>query len=795
MGAPAAAVERSPVSPAGSAEIPAAETAAAEIPAAETPAAEIPAAETPAAETPATETPAAETLGTDADEPEVKGIERRLGADYRSGRRFADFAISPEVLAGLAALGYEHATPIQAASIEPGLAGRDLLLRAKTGTGKTAAFGVPVLDRIPAGTRKPRALILAPTRELALQVAQELTGIARFKDVGVCAIYGGVGFGPQEQALRDGVEVVVGTPGRLLDHVKRGNLKLETVDHVVLDEADEMLSMGFVEDVRKLLDRCAPVRQSMFCSATLNEQVRGLIDRYTKEPEEILLSADGDNVDLVQHLLFESSPDYHKARALLDVIEMVRPTSAIIFCNTKEDVSTVYNYLDRQGLSAEMLTGDLPQSRRERVMARIKAGAVQFLVSTDVAARGIDISDLSHVVNYALPDDAAVYTHRAGRTGRIGKNGVCISLAGGADFSSRLSLERIHKIKFEIRVLPTAEESAVLRTERLVRMLKEAMNTMVYESYLELVRKVKERPDAEHIFAAAMRAFVMWDRERRIQAADASVGEGGDDGGRPGEARELRPEDRRRDSDRRPERRDGDRREPRGGERRDGGFREAREPRRDGERRDGPDRARDGERRDGPDRPRDGERRDGPDRPRDGERRDGPDRARDGERRDGRGPRRDGDRNERREPRRDGDGARREDRPPRAERPADAAPTEGETSAADRPADGTGRPEGRSEPRRDRRGGRGGDRPEREASRGASEVADASGASEPGGARAGEPDGGVVSSDEDGASGGDPGRRPRRRRRRRGPGEGASGEEGRGSEGVESGGGDAGEAG
>jgi ATP-dependent RNA helicase DeaD len=449
-------------------------------------------------------------------------------SDYVSDRAFADFPISSDVLSGLAGLGYVMATPVQAMMIDPALAGKDLLVRAKTGTGKTAAFCVPVVERITAGTRQPRAIVLEPTRELAIQVAQECTGIAKFKDLRIAAIYGGVGFPPQEQALRDGVEIVIGTPGRILDHIKRGNLDLSGVQVAVLDEADEMLSMGFLEDVRKILDRTPKARQNLLVSATINESLKGLIRSYLKDPEEIYLSVDGDNVGAIAHILYETSPDYHKARALLDLIEQERPNSAIIFCNTREDVNTVYTFLDRQGLGVEMISGELAQARREKVMARVKAGAVQFLVSTDVAARGIDISGLSHVINYALPDDASIYLHRCGRTGRIGNTGTAITLAGGGDFSTRLTLERLHKIVFEVKALPTPAQSKQLQADRIARSLKEAAGTMAFEAYIEVARALRERPDADQVLAVALRGFFQWDRARRAAAAeeaDAASGE------------------------------------------------------------------------------------------------------------------------------------------------------------------------------------------------------------------------------------------------------------------------------
>jgi ATP-dependent RNA helicase DeaD len=507
-------------------------------------------------------------------------------SEWVSARTFADFPISPDLLRGLTVLGYDRATPVQAMTIDPALAGKDLLVRAKTGTGKTCAFCVPVLENIARtergdGARRPAAVMLAPTRELAIQVAQECTAIGKFLDVRIAVIYGGVGFGPQEDALREGVDIVVGTPGRVLDHVRRGNLDLSAIRLAVLDEADEMLSMGFVEDVRKILDKTPKERQGLFVSATINESVKGLIRTYLRDPEEIYLSVDGDNVSSIQHVLYETSPDYHKARALLDLIEKERPKAAIIFCNTREDVNTVHAFLERQGLGVEMISGELPQAKREKVMARVKAGAVQFLVSTDVAARGIDISGLTHVVNYSLPEDAAVYLHRCGRTGRIGNQGTAITLAGGSDFSTRLTLERSHKIAFEVRALPTPEESRALAAERMVRTLKEASGTMAFEACLHAARAIKERPDADTLIAVALRAFLQWDRQRKLDKADAESGEA------PAEAREGAREERRDRGDRggRDERRDRNGRD----ERRDrdrGGRGERRDERHRDERRD-----------------------------------------------------------------------------------------------------------------------------------------------------------------------------------------------------------------
>jgi ATP-dependent RNA helicase DeaD len=461
-------------------------------------------------------------------------------SDYITDRAFSDFPISPEVLQGIEEKGFKVATGVQAAAIEPALAGRDLVVRSKTGTGKTAAFSIPMIERIEAGAREPRAIVLAPTRELARQVAAECAELAKYKDIRVTVIYGGVPFSSQEEALKDGTEIIVGTPGRILDHIRRGNLDLSKCQFAALDEADEMLGMGFFEDVTKILDQTPETRQCLFFSATVDKRVRSLIHRYAKNPRDIRLSTDTDKVDGITHVLYETTPDFHKARALLAIIDQEDPTSAIVFCNTREDTATVATYLARQGLDAELISGELPQNKREQVMKRVKAGATQFLVATDVAARGIDISNLSHVVNYSLPDDPAVYMHRTGRTGRIGKKGTAISLSGGADLSTRDVLEKQYEIAFVQRALPTAEEAAKARVDRQAKVIQDAMRTMAFEGYIGTVRELKKRPDGEFILAAALRGFFMWNRMRK-----AAAGETADSIGALSEARDEKREQRR----------------------------------------------------------------------------------------------------------------------------------------------------------------------------------------------------------------------------------------------------------
>ncbi len=497
-------------------------------------------------------------------EVELDGVQVVQASDYDSNRAFADFPLSAEILQGIEAHGYKTATAVQAATLEAALAGRDMVVRSKTGTGKTAAFSLPILEQIDAGAREVQGIVLAPTRELARQVAEEATQLAQFKDLHVVAIYGGVGFGAQEAALKEGAELIVGTPGRVLDHIRRGNLDLSTARFAALDEADEMLAQGFYEDVTKILDQTPETRQVLMFSATIDERVRSIIQRYTKEPLDLRLSTDADKVENIQHIIYESNPDFHKARALLAIIEQEQPGSAVIFCNTREDTATVATFLSRQGLDVELISGELPQKKREAVMQRVKSGRTQFLTATDVAARGIDISDLTHVLNYSLPEDPAVYLHRSGRTGRIGKTGVCISLVGGAELHTRNALANQYEINFEVRPLPSKEEAALARVERQVRSIKEAMGTMAFEGYLGTVRALKDRPDGDVLLAAALRAFFLWDRMRKAEA------DGGPDSvGALAEERENRS-NRRGGGGRGRGRRDGGRRDGGG---RDGGGR------------------------------------------------------------------------------------------------------------------------------------------------------------------------------------------------------------------------------
>ncbi len=438
-------------------------------------------------------------------------------SDYVAETSFDDFHLSEPVRRGIAERGYVHPTPVQAATFRPLRDGRDVIVRSKTGTGKTAAFGIPMLERIPGGRRKPSALVMCPTRELALQVADEIAALGKHVDLSVVAIYGGASMGEQLDKLQKGAEIVVGTPGRIYDHIRRGTLDLSEVMVSVLDEADEMLNMGFFEEVTRILDHLPDGCQQLLFSATVPADIEQIVKQYLSDPETILLSGDEYKVENIDNVMYATVDAYPKPRNLLYMIEMEEPDSAIIFCNTRNDTTLITAVLNRNGYDCEVLNGDLPQKERERVMAKVKRGEVRFMVATDIAARGIDISDLSHVINYSLPEDPAVYLHRVGRTGRIGKKGTALSLVSGAEIMTLSALQKRFGIQFETRTLPTPEEARKRWTDRHVGELKEAMSGSIFEAFIPLAQELKTRPDGEFLAAFALKYFFTHHRIDRMQ--------------------------------------------------------------------------------------------------------------------------------------------------------------------------------------------------------------------------------------------------------------------------------------
>jgi ATP-dependent RNA helicase DeaD len=435
------------------------------------------------------------------------GTPTPVQSDYISEGSFDEMNLSDALRRAIAEHGYTRPTPVQTRTFRPVRDGRDVILRSKTGTGKTAAFAIPILERIPDGRRKPSALVMCPTRELAIQVAQEFGALAKYRDLSVVTIYGGASMGAQLDKLKAGAEIVVGTPGRIYDHISNKALVLDECMVSCLDEADEMLNRGFFEEVTRILDHLPKDCQQLLFSATVPADIERIIRTYLSDPETILLSGDEYSVDNIHNVLYHTVDAYPKPRNLLYLIEQEEPTTAIIFCNTRNDTSLVYAVLNRNGYDAELLNGDLSQKERERVMNKVKRGEVRFMVATDIAARGIDISDLSHVINYSLPEDPSVFLHRVGRTGRIGKKGTSLSLVSGAEIMTVAALQKMYQVVFEERKLPSPDEIKTRWIERHVAELTEAMNSSIFEAYIPLAQQLKERPDGEHLTAFALKYF------------------------------------------------------------------------------------------------------------------------------------------------------------------------------------------------------------------------------------------------------------------------------------------------
>ncbi|HOX45310.1 MAG TPA: DEAD/DEAH box helicase [Myxococcota bacterium] len=458
--------------------------------------------------------------------------------------------LRPEIAAALRDMGYQELLEVQLASLEPLRAGRNLAIRSRTGTGKTAAFGIPLLERMALEGRTPRLLALAPTRELANQIAGELSAIGRHRGVRVVPMVGGAPVGEQRRALAEGCHAAVGTPGRLLDLLEQGALKLAGVEVVVLDEADEMLSMGFFEDVTRLLDACKARRQVVILSASLNELTEGLIKRYAPEVVRLDLSADSLSVDEIDNVYYRVGEDLPKHHYLLHALRAEKPSSAIVFVNTRSDCSLVATLMAREGMQAEMLSGELPQSERERVMAAIRAGQLRYLVATDIAARGIDISNLSHVINYSLPDEAPVYLHRVGRTGRVGRRGTAVSLVTGRHVRTLGTLEKRFNIRFEERHFPEASQMIAERSAALLDDLIQAAESAICDGHLEAARAVLAHSQAVQVVAYLLKRHAdMLHDEHRAAANQpqrrAEGGGGGGGGGRGGGGRRGGPPRRR----------------------------------------------------------------------------------------------------------------------------------------------------------------------------------------------------------------------------------------------------------
>ncbi len=446
-----------------------------------------------------------------SDAPIRAGTERDQQDNGAGSNGFAALGIDSRIADALSALGYEEPTPVQRASIPSLLSGRDVLAQAATGTGKTAAFSLPLLTRIGAGHKAdggaPSVLILVPTRELAMQVAEAVHRYGKPLGLHALAVYGGASMELQIRALKRGVDVVIATPGRALDHIKRNTLRLGTLQAVVLDEADEMLDMGFADELEAILDATPEGKQTALFSATLPPRIAGIARKYLRNPEHVTVErevvAEGETARVRQVAYIVSRA--HKMPALARVLDIEQPTSAIVYCRTRTEVDELSETLTARGLRAESLHGGLSQDQRDRVMQKFRAKKVDLLIATDVAARGLDVKHVSHVVNFDVPADAETYVHRIGRTGRAGREGVAITLAEPRESRLLRNIERQTSQKIEMAQVPTVADLRAHRQELVKATLREALVEGNLESFRGMVESLAGEYDLMDVAAAAVK--------------------------------------------------------------------------------------------------------------------------------------------------------------------------------------------------------------------------------------------------------------------------------------------------
>jgi ATP-dependent RNA helicase DeaD len=404
---------------------------------------------------------------------------------------FAELGLSKATLKAIGELGYEEPTPIQAQTIGLMQQGRDVIAQAQTGTGKTAAFALPIIEKLNPKSGLPQALILTPTRELAVQVAEAFHSYSKYQRVKVLPVYGGQPIEHQLRALKEGVQVIVGTPGRVFDHLRRGTFKTEQVRTIVLDEADEMLDMGFIEEIEAILKQMPEPRQVALFSATIPAPIAQLAQRYMQEPERITIKAEQLSVPQIRQIYYEVGRR-DKFEVLVRILDYEKPTSAIIFCRTKLEVDSLGERLSARAYPAETLHGDLNQTQRDRVMARFRSGQVELLIATDVAARGLDIEQLSHVINYDIPLAPEIYVHRIGRTGRAGRTGCAITLVTPRERRLWQTIQRASGANIQRLRLPTVADVLERRREAFKETVRETLAGDGLESYLIMAEELGE---------------------------------------------------------------------------------------------------------------------------------------------------------------------------------------------------------------------------------------------------------------------------------------------------------------
>lgn len=436
--------------------------------------------------------------------------------------RFENLGLASNISKVLPILGYESPTPIQEKAIPILLQGQDLLAQAQTGTGKTAAFALPILSKLNLTLQQPQALILTPTRELAIQVAEAFHDYAKFcAGFHVLPIYGGQEYGIQLKALKRGVHVIVGTPGRVMDHLRRGSLVLQNLTTVVLDEADEMLKMGFIDDVKWILEQIPGQHQTALFSATVSPSIRNIADRYLKEATFLQVKPSETSIKNIQQFYSMVSKDY-KLEALTRFLEMEDFTAAIIFTRTKNTSTELAEKLEARGYSAAAINGDMTQNLREKVIQRLKQGSLDIIVATEVAARGLDIDRISYVISYDMPHDVDSYTHRIGRTGRAGRTGKALVLITPREIRMLKDIERVTKQVIKEIKPPTVIQAEEKRLKKFAEKISQVIMQEDIDNYRTFIKNVVATSEWDHLDIAAALTFMMHKKNKVEETSSTS---------------------------------------------------------------------------------------------------------------------------------------------------------------------------------------------------------------------------------------------------------------------------------
>jgi ATP-dependent RNA helicase DeaD len=478
-----------------------------------------------------------------------------------TSKLFSELGLSAEVLKAVDKLGFEQASPIQAAAIPVLMTGKDVVGQSQTGSGKTAAFGIPAVEKVDPAKREVQVLILCPTRELAVQVSEEIHKLALFKrGIHALPIYGGQSYERQFFGLKQGAQIVIGTPGRVMDHMRRGTLRLDTVKMAILDEADVMLNMGFREDIELILQSVPATRQTVFFSATMPKPIRDLIEKYSREPQNVKIEQKAMTVPTIEQVYYEVDRR-DKMELLTRLIDLYDLKLGIIFCNTKRMVDDLVDHLAAAGYQADRLHGDMTQNMRDRVMNKFRQSGLEFLVATDVAARGIDVDNVEVVFNYDLPYDPEDYVHRIGRTGRAGRGGRAIALVPYRELFQIRNIERFINVRIQRGKVPTVDEVAEARENVFLDKLRTLLTSGEYQNYEHMVeRLLAEGFDSSAIASALLHLLQSGEAAKAAPRVEENDRPPRDDrGGRYDDRRERAPyRDDRRPSydDRRDDRRD-----------------------------------------------------------------------------------------------------------------------------------------------------------------------------------------------------------------------------------------------